>query len=210
MKPGRPRDPQERERAKADVRARILTAARELVLRDGFENLSMRKLANRVNYSPAAIYRYFPSLESLAIEICLEGYRELFTQMESAVAPKRDAEGQLRAVCLAYVQFGLANPKIYQLIFAEQPQYLTTAFQKRPTADQPDDPATECYQLLVRLTQAFLSRDGGIASRKDAITLAEVCWATMHGIVSLKLTCPGFPTIAADKLCLSALERLTC
>lgn len=204
---GRPARPEQRLGEKAAVRARILAAARRLLVRDGYRALSMRKLSAAVRYSPGAIYLYFSSREALARELCLEGYRELLARLRAAVREGADPAANLRALFTAYVDFGLGQPDTYRLVFMEEPEYLAAVFAGRRPAD--DDPATAAYALLVQTAGAVLAARRGQENREvDAVTLAETCWAAMHGIVSLKLSCPGFPTTSPPTLCRAALDAL--
>ena len=68
-----------KERQERDRRHRhaILTAARELFVTEGYRNVSMRKIADRIEYSPAAIYGYFPSKDDIFFALAEEGFREL-------------------------------------------------------------------------------------------------------------------------------------
>ena len=65
------------EREKETVRAAILQAARELFVEEGYRNVSMRKLAERIEYSPAAIYSYFPAKDDIFFALAEEGFRLL-------------------------------------------------------------------------------------------------------------------------------------
>ena len=202
---GRPAKPEHRVQEKAAVRASILAAARLLIVRDGFRALSIRKLSAAVRYSPGAIYLYFPSREAIARELCLGGYRDLLVRLREAARPEAGPEANLHALFTAYLEFGLAEPETYRLIFMEEPEYLAAVFAERPA----DDPATRAYELLVDAARALLS-PGSRAPRSptSAVTLAEACWAAMHGIVSLKLSCPAFLTTSPAELCQLILAGL--
>ena len=187
----------------AATRARILLAARRLILRHGLHALSIRKLATQVRYAPGTIYLYFQNREAIARELCLGGYRELLACLQVAARPASDPASHLHALCTAYLEFGLAQPETYRLIFLDEPEYLAAVFAERPA----DDPATQSYQMLVDAARA-IPLAGKARTRASAIELAEACWAAMHGVVSLKLTCPTFPTIAPEKLCRRLLDGL--
>ncbi len=188
----------------AAVRARILLAARRLILRHGLHALSMRKLAAQVRYAPGTIYLYFKNREAIARELCVDGYRELLACLQAAVRPSLDEPASnLRSLCTAYLRFGLTQPETYRLIFVDEPEYLAAVFAQRPA----DDPATRAYGLLVDAARA-IPVGGKPRTRAGAVELAEACWAAMHGVVSLKLTCPAFPTTAPERLCRHLLDRL--
>ena len=187
----------------AAVRARILLAARRLILRHGLHALSMRKLAAQVRYAPGTIYLYFKNREAIARELCVGGYRELLACLQAAARLGDEPVVNMHRLCTAYLRFGLSQPETYRLIFVDEPEYLAAVFAERPA----DDPATQAYGLLVEAARAIPMGDKP-RPRANAVELAEACWAAMHGVVSLKLTCPAFPTTAPERLCRHLLDGL--
>ena len=65
-----------REREKGELRAKILDAARTLFMKDGYDAVSMRKIAEAIEYSPTAIYQYFPDKTTLVLALCEADFRE--------------------------------------------------------------------------------------------------------------------------------------
>ncbi len=183
-----------RNREKKDQRQKILDAALEIINQEGFPALSMRKLASRIEYSPASIYLHFSSREQIARELSKTGYLQLLERM-TAAAVSSDPIERLASVGRAYVAFGLGHPETYRLIFMGDSAYMTAAFAEETT----DDPATRSFQLLVDIAKD-LKRSGFDLGRSTANEFAEIFWAAMHGIVSLKLTCPMFPASPAETL----------
>ncbi|WP_225413670.1 TetR/AcrR family transcriptional regulator [Stigmatella hybrida] len=186
-----------RERQKAEVRTTILRVARELVVREGFEGLTMRKLAEAIEYSPAAIYLHFKNRDDIARALCLQGFEELLARLEPA-AREPVAVRRLRALAEAYVGFGLEHPETYRLLFMTDPEYTTDIFRS------PGDSGGRAFQVLTGLVEA-LKHQGEVADTVGTVPLAEVLWGALHGLVSLKLTCPIFPTSSVEQL----LETLT-
>jgi AcrR family transcriptional regulator len=186
-----------RARDKAALRGRILDAAREIALREGFEGLTMRKLAAAVEYAPGTIYLHFAGRDAIARELCLEGYQALWTALEPA-AGIADPRARLAALAGAFVGFGLAQRETYRLILMEEPKLLDELYRDRPI-DDPDGPGTRAFLALV---QAFADLGAAAPERR-----AEVLLATLHGIVSLKLTCKRFLRTPAEDLVAAALER---
>ena len=66
-------------REREAVARAILDAARDLFVAEGYPNISIRKIAERIEYSPAAIYSYFPSKDDIFFALAEEGFRLLFT-----------------------------------------------------------------------------------------------------------------------------------
>ena len=107
-----------REREKKALREDILDAARDLFVEQGYENVSMRKIADRIEYSPTAIYLHFKDKSSLLTSICDETFLKLSAALEGITARgKSDPVELLKKGLHAYVDFGLAHPNHYQLTF---------------------------------------------------------------------------------------------
>ena len=113
-------------REKQALRDRILEAARRIVIREGFAALSMRKIADAIEYSPATLYLYFASRDEIARALCTQGYAQLLASFEP-LAQIADPAERLRALARAYVAFGVAHPQTYRLIFMEDPTYMGAA-----------------------------------------------------------------------------------
>jgi AcrR family transcriptional regulator len=186
-----------RARDKAALRERILDAARAIALSDGFAGLTMRKLAAAIEYAPGTIYLHFDGRDAIARELCLEGYRALLAALEPA-AVIADPRQRLAALARAFVGFGLEQREMYRLILMEDPKLLDALYRDRPI-DDPDGPGTRAFLLLV---QVFADLGAAVPDRR-----AEVLLATLHGIVSLKLTCERFLRTPAEDLVTAALER---
>src|SRR5579871_3075815 len=113
-------------RQKQALRERILDAARRIVVREGFDALSMRKIADAIEYSPATLYLHFASRDEIAHALCAEGYAQLL-QTFVPLAQIADPAERLRALGRAYVAFGVEHPETYRLIFMEDPSYTGAA-----------------------------------------------------------------------------------
>ncbi|WP_239061065.1 TetR/AcrR family transcriptional regulator [Desulfovibrio sp. JC022] len=98
------------------MKERILDAARELFVKDGFENVSMRKIAAKINYSPAALYRYFKNKEELLLALKQEGM-EKFGRMQAHLPELEDPFQRLREGGRIYLDFACAEPEFYELFF---------------------------------------------------------------------------------------------
>src|SRR5215217_8194398 len=101
------------ERDRTRVRQAILTAARELFITEGYRHVSMRKIASRIEYSPAAIYSYFPAKDDIFFALAEEGFHLLFSS-----EPRSEPDGltmaapidQVRAAFWHFYQFSRKHP----------------------------------------------------------------------------------------------------
>lgn len=182
-----------RERERLEQRQRILDAALLMIAREGFAALSMRKLAERIEYSAASIYLYFKNREEIAQALGELGFQEMLEAITVAIAGKQSAEA-LHALGAAYVAYGLGHREMYRLIFMGDSEYMAAAFggQKEGSA------GTRAYGLLVDL--ACRLQGEGYGTKMSAVELAELIWMALHGIVSLQITCVGLQLSPAERL----------
>jgi AcrR family transcriptional regulator len=192
-------------RQKQDLRDRILRAARKIVTQEGFAALTMRRLAADIEYAPGTIYLYFASRDEIAMELCREGFRKLLSYMEP-VASIADPLDRLRAGLHAYLRYALEHPAMYRMTFMEPPKFANAALSEAPIENQEDSG----MQAFGFLTQSFdrLRADGRLATGLPSHQLAEIFWASTHGIVSLKITHPAFPVTPAEELLDTSLDSL--
>ena len=111
------------ERDREAVRRSILDAARELFVAEGFQNVSIRKIAERIEYSPAAIYGYFPSKDDIFFELAEEGFRLLGDPAAVRNDPRlKDAPplDRVRAVFWRLYEFSRDHPQYFALIFVDR------------------------------------------------------------------------------------------
>ena len=108
------------DRERLAVRHAILDAARDLFVSEGYSNVSMRKIADRIEYSPAAIYSYFPSKDDIFFALAEEGFR-LLAETASATAQKSaDPFERLRNGLWAFYEFSKKQPEYFALMFVDR------------------------------------------------------------------------------------------
>src|SRR5262245_16454670 len=110
-----------RARQKTLLRQEIMDAARELLIRDGFESLSMRKVAERIDYSPTAIYMHFKDKQELIFSLCEETFAKLVRELETLPDEFPDPIAELRKGMERYIDFGLKHPDHYLPAFVLPP-----------------------------------------------------------------------------------------
>ncbi|HEY3596938.1 MAG TPA: TetR/AcrR family transcriptional regulator [Paraburkholderia sp.] len=194
--------PERKNREKQALRERILDAARRIVMREGFSALSMRKIADAIEYSPATLYLHFESRDEIARALCTEGYAQLLNTLEPLL-PIADPAERLKAIWRAYVTFGVTHPETYRLIFMEDPTYIGAAFASAAQAGE--DTGDAAFRLVADAVEA-LKAQGQVPASVDSEVWTEALWATMHGIVALRLTCPVFPRAPLDTVVDAALD----
>jgi len=108
------------ERDREQLRGRILDAARELFVAEGYRNVSIRKIAEKVEYSPAALYSYFPSKDDLFFALAEEGFRKLSEFTNDPAAATGDPLTAIRDGFMRYYQFSRTHPEYFELMFVDR------------------------------------------------------------------------------------------
>jgi AcrR family transcriptional regulator len=197
-------EPKDRSAAalRAALRARILDAARRIVMRDGLNALSMRKIAEAIGYSPASLYLHFESRDEIARALGREGFAQLLAHLEP-IAQIADAGERLRALAHAYVAFGRAHPQAYRLIFMEQGEQASPPDQGEAL---PCEEATRVAGLFAGTLEALAAAGhlrrgafGVSGADEGAALLARALWAMLHGVVAFSLIGPTFTGINAEQ-----------
>lgn len=169
------------------MRQDILDAARELFVKEGYENVSMRRVAEKIEYSPTTIYLYFEDKASLLYAICEETFGKLAKRMEAISREGDDPIEALRRGCRAYVDFGLKNPNHYKLTFINHPQH--PGDDKRHLREE--SMGMRAYGNLRAGVEACINAKKFRETDVEAVT--QMMWAGGHGITSLLISMPDFP-----------------
>jgi AcrR family transcriptional regulator len=175
-----------KERQRAELRDTILAAARRIFFEEGAEALTMRRIADAIEYSPGTIYLYFANREEIAMQLVAEGYEQLLRALGPALTIDDPVE-RLRAIGRAYLAFGLADPQTYKLIFMQNAKYVYSVLAPEGGAD-PAQPGQRAFDVLVSTVREAIAR--GIFKPVNAERAAEAIWASLHGVLSLQITCP--------------------
>ena len=102
---------------KDDIRTRILDTAWQMVKDEGWQSLSIRKIATAVNYSIPVIYDHFENKEAIVFEFAKQGFRMLTKNVEKAIEKTKDPVDQLKAIADGYWKFASKHKEYYQLMF---------------------------------------------------------------------------------------------
>ena len=179
-----------RARQKQLLRQQILDAARELLIRDGYDQLSMRRVAERIDYSPTAIYLHFKDKQELVSSLCDESFGKLVHELETLAEEYPDPLVRLRKGMERYIAFGLKNPNHYLPAFVLPPP--SDLDPKRQQAMV----SAESSGMRALATLCDTIADGVKAKKLrkvDPEIAARSTWAALHGITSLLIVHDHFP-----------------
>jgi AcrR family transcriptional regulator len=178
-----------RERYREVLRRSILDAAREAFVRDGYEGVSMRKLAEKIGCSHGNLYLHFKDKEALFDCLVEESFDRFADGLHELIESARsgDPVKLVRKAGRAYVEFGVSNPGIYEFAF----------LLRRPDQKRPLKPHVtyERVQSLVRRCM-----DEKRFRRMDVDAASQALWAAAHGITSLLILRPTFAWADRDRL----------
>jgi AcrR family transcriptional regulator len=170
-----------RSRERTDTRQRILDAARDMFVREGFEATTMRAIAHRIEYTPTAIYHHFANKHALLTELCRLDFRSLALAFRS-IGRIDDPIERLARIGAAYVDFGLQHPMQYQLLFMTRRPELP-ADESLPA----EDPGEDAYAFLRDTCAEVIASGRVLPEYDDPEELAQMCWASLHGLVALHI-----------------------
>jgi AcrR family transcriptional regulator len=165
-----------RAEGEAALRASLLDVASDLLVHDGADALTMRRVAEAAGCSTTVLYRLFEGKHGIVRGLYREGFDRLRRRL--AAVDEGDPSLRLRGLALAYRDHALAEPAYYTVMFARPvPEF-------EPSAEDVAHGRTS-LQLLVDAVAA--AADAGRVSGADPQHIAEVLWAAAHGAVSLEL-----------------------
>lgn len=198
-------------------RGQILAAARELFIAEGVENTSMRRIASLAGVTPTLIYRHFADKEALLLAVCQAFFRGLIEASAAAlgqVPDRAEPFARLRRLLEGYVRFGLANPDVYRLVFMTKIASLKRERMPqghRPRQDTPPPAEDEGFGLRAfGLLEGEIRRliELGHLKPGEPTAIAEVVWATGHGLVALLITHGDFKWTPFDELLALSIDVL--
>ena len=181
-----------RAREREQLRRRILSAARELFVTEGYESVSMRKIADMIEYSPTTIYLYYKDKTDLLDSVCKETLLNLLNTLDLLRKDKSDPVETLRRSGKAYVEFGLKYPQDYKLTFVVRPQ-----FQKGLGLQEGSVGEKVFNHLRTMVSECIRQKK---FRQVDVETTGQVLWSAVHGVTLLLIDFPDFPWTEKDKL----------
>lgn len=175
-----------RAREKAGTREMILAAARELFVREGAAAVTMRRIADAIEYTAPALYSHFKDKHTLMRALCESDFgmlRESMRGLERIADPVE----RVRALGRAYIDFALDHPHHYRFMFMMSwPQEI-----EQPPPDEEcgcGNPDHDAYAFLRESIRACIEAGRLRAEFRDPHLATQACWGAAHGVVSLFIT----------------------
>ena len=172
-----------REREKSETRDKILDAARELFITEGYEGVSMRRVADKIEYSPTAIYVHFADKNELFRELCHRDYARLAEVFQSSVISTDPVE-RLKQIGAIYIDFGTHNPNHYKFMFmTPHPAHELDEMD----LEMVGNPEKDAYAFLKWAVQQAIDAGCFREEVRDAEMVSQTLWASVHGVISLHI-----------------------
>jgi len=181
-------------REKEAMRTNILTTAWQIVKDEGWQSLSIRKIADAIQYSVPVIYDHFENKEAILLEFGKQGFELVIRKLTAAKATTVDPAEQLKAIADAYWEFAFKNKEYYQLMWGM---------------------SIPCCEMDKCMPERSVFRDLVMGPMIEIMDKAEnkdvehgAClkyhtfWSILHGLISIKMVAPPDDTEQLNKLVL--------
>ncbi|MGA2410082.1 MAG: TetR/AcrR family transcriptional regulator [Candidatus Binataceae bacterium] len=187
-----------RARQKAELRREIMDAAAELFGSEGYENVSMRKIALRIGYTPMAIYLYFKDKNDLLDCICEEVFIHLYHALERTMAAHENPTAALKATIRSFIDFALKHPHHYRATFLS------------PSSSHGSMPRRDSIRLRTRmlLRQMVANFMGPGASEEEVEIATQIVIVAGNGFAGLTISNPDFPWSSRAKVIDGLMETI--
>ncbi|MDG1824880.1 MAG: helix-turn-helix domain containing protein [Henriciella sp.] len=190
------------ERRRLKVREMILSAAERVFAREGAEGLSIRRLAQAIDYSPAAIYKYFGSKDELVDELKESFFELLLIDVHEIFDSAKPFAQRARACVGTYVEIAADKPHHYSAAFTGQ------AVQNGIDVDDPEFENSmkgKAFMVLKSMIEEGVE-NGTFRKEIDPTLSAKSVWASMHGLAMMMAHMPTFPAFKPNTNTLSRAE----
>jgi len=155
----------------------MLEAARAIALAEGWSNVTMRKIADRIEYSHAAIYDYFENKDVLLLELVHEGFRLLGADLKQARVQAHDPEEAMQLIAHGYLGFAWRYPELYRLMYGLDGVTFSIS--------EPEKEGLQIEDVVALTVKEVLDSHGW--STEHLADQVNILWGTAHGLVTLTL-----------------------
>jgi AcrR family transcriptional regulator len=184
---------------KENLRQEIMDAAREMFVAEGYEHVSMRKIAEKIGYSATTIYLYFRDKNDLLHQICEQTFARLAQNIKAINGLSDNPLEKLRSGLREYVYFGLKHPSQYEIVFITPlPVNVESNFEEsngRVAFDTMRTVIGECVAA-------------NLLKSDDVELISQTLWAGIHGVTALLIQHGGFPFVERERLVDSVIDTL--
>lgn len=182
------------------LREEILDVSKELLIKNGFGNISMRKIAKRLDVTATSIYLYFKNKDELLLSLIEESINDLNRSLKNSLVDGDDPVEQFESIINAYIGYALNHPQEYEIIYMvraeEMPKYPKEKFEQ----------IRDTYEILEKVIREGKEKE--LFEVDNPLISAYSIWAQTHGIVSVVLNKRLDTRIPTQQFINQAVEHL--
>jgi AcrR family transcriptional regulator len=165
------------------IKDSILMAALDIIVNEGFANLSMRKLASRLNMTAANIYNYYSSKDEIYLLIQARGFEKLFLIINNALNNGKEPYAKLESIVRLYIDFGIKNPDYYEIMFNRNtPRYADYIGTEMEIAAEEE---RNMAMMVVEKALVVIREAAPYLEESELMYHVIKIWIMLNGIVSL-------------------------
>lgn len=173
-------------RQRAERELRIIAAARAIAEREGWNAVTIRRLADEIEYSQPVLYSHFEDRDAIVAAVAVEGFQELTAALREAASGSTGRRNALKNVAMAYLAFALSHPALYQAMFV-----LPTVLRFAEADTRAELRAA--FEALATVVRPFCA---------DVDDVTETFWAALHGLAELERSGRNRPGARAERIAL--------
>ncbi len=169
-----------KEKQKKDIKKMILDASMKLIIDEGFENITMRKIADLIEYSPTTVYLYFKDKDEIFFQLHELGFQKML-EMNRNLPEIKNPLMRLYKMGENYINFGMQNQEFYDIMFIQQAPM--------DTIEKMDDCDWALGDTAIGALQNLLQEcmEKGLIQKAPVEAVAMAIWGMVHGLVSLAI-----------------------
>ena len=171
-------------RERAEREHRIVAAARLIAEREGWDAVTIRRLADEIEYSQPVLYSHFENRDAIVAAVAVEGFKEIAVALQKAATESSGRRNALKNVAMAYLAFALSRPALYEAMFV-----LPTNLRFAEAGTRPELRAG--FDALAAVVTPFCA---------DVAVVTETFWATLHGLAELERSGRIRPTARGERI----------
>lgn len=182
------------------LREDILQVSRDLLIKNGFGKMSMRKIAGKVNVSATSIYLHFENKDDLLLALIETSIAKLAAALENPLESGDDSITKLEKMAHSFIQFALEHPQEYEIIYMvrpeEMPKFPREKFQQ----------IRKIYELLANIIEE--GKNAGLLHVENSLLSAYTIWAQLHGVASVIISKRLDTRIPTDEFVQNAVDQI--
>lgn len=186
------------QRQKEDTRKNILGAALQIAKQEGWNALSMRKIADMIEYTAPIIYEYFPNKEGILIELTRQGYIHLGVKIKAAQDKHVEVAAQLEAMWVAYWDFAFEERELYQLMFGVD----MNCCELKKTLAEAEHTTKLFNDVIVKLITKKSPAENIVCLKYYTF------WSIIHGLISINLVQKGTNEEINQQILIGAIKAI--